>query len=143
MQGYTGNWRFCSYNECQEQVDLCGVNAVCVDQSVGYRCHCTRGWEGDNCENPSPTPSPTPLPAQSPTASPTNSPTWPAHVFVPVLALHTPWYFDFTPPPYVETVEFVTAPTPANVYVPANHGAMSLPYCLGFGDECVPVYGDY
>jgi len=86
----------------------------------------------------------TPAPTPEPTPAPTNSPTWPAHVFVPVLDRHAPWYVDFTPPPTAITVDYVT-PTIVTpyVYVPANNGAMTLPYCLGFGDQCEPVYGEY
>merc|ERR1712038_918455 len=85
----------------------------------------------------------TPPPTEAPTPAPTNAPTWPAHISVPVLELHTPWYFDFTPPPTATSIHYVTEAPLDNVYVPARAGTMREPYCLGFGDECLPIYGEY
>jgi hypothetical protein len=107
------------------------VNVATLDEELG---------DGDGydqcCTN-------TPAPTPSPTPHPTNSPTWPAHIFVPVIERHTPWYVDFTPPPTAGTVDYEVSPRPTYVYIPAQQGSMVVPYCLGFGDQCVPIYGLY
>jgi len=116
----------CEVNNNGWSVNIATLDEVIVDGDGYSRC-CT--------DTPAPTPAPTP--------HPTNSPTWPAHIFVPVIDRHTPWYVDFTPPPTANTVDYEVSPRPpAYVYIPAQQGSMIMPYCLGFGDECMPVYGE-
>jgi hypothetical protein len=35
------------YNNCQEQP--CDYNSTCINSPTGYKCMCTKGYNGDNC----------------------------------------------------------------------------------------------
>eukprot|EP00463_Aulacantha_scolymantha_P003619 TRINITY_DN44_c0_g1_i2.p3 TRINITY_DN44_c0_g1~~TRINITY_DN44_c0_g1_i2.p3 ORF type:complete len:79 (-),score=13.82 TRINITY_DN44_c0_g1_i2:420-656(-) len=77
------------------------------------------------------------------TPAPTNAPTWPPHLFVPKLVQETPWFESYTNGPTQPPVAFPT-PAPQEInYVPAKPGTTILPYCLGFGTQCEPVYTNY
>jgi len=77
------------------------------------------------------------------TPAPTNAPTWPPHLFVPEIVPLTPWFNSYTNRPTQPPVAYPTpAPNPIT-YVPAKPGTIALPYCLGFGSQCDPVYTNY
>lgn len=101
----------------------------------------------------SPTDSPTTLsPTPSPSASPTHSPTLPPDLHIwwekniqhklnarpdyttpPVdLKPHTPWWEEY------RQEQSNTVP-----YVPRKKGKTVLPFCLGFGSNCSPLYVQY
>lgn len=77
------------------------------------------------------------------TSAPTPAPTWPAHMFVPKIVQHDPWYLSYTNAPTPAGSVDYDLPISSEAYLPARPGKTVFPFCIGYGDLCNPSYNEY
>lgn len=83
-------------------------------------------------------------PTPAPPPAPTPAPTWPAHMFVPKIVRHDPWYLAYTNAPTpAGPVDYDLPISTSEVYVPARLGKTVFPFCIGYGALCNPSYNEY